>query len=127
MRENTFRGKRKDNGQWVHGFYTEDALQANSMIAKVAIQPAGCYPVEVDEDTVGQYRPDIKAFDGDWITAETNIHPSCKIEGVLIFHDMECAIEQNDDNFPVCSFSVIDRLSVNVSGKNIYDNPELLK
>jgi len=120
-----FRAKRKDNGKWVQGFYVEKALQANSLVAEHAIQQAGCYPVEIEIDTLGQYRQDVKAFDGDWIMAETNKIPTQRIEGFLDFQDMECVIEQNDNAFPVCSFAVIDRLTIKVTGKNIYDNPEL--
>lgn len=121
-----FRAKRTDNGEWIYGFYVEKALQANNIIAEHAIQEAGCYPIEINKSTLGQYREDINAYDGDWIEAETNRYPSEKIVGFLDFQDMECVIEQNDNISPVCSFSVIDRLNIKVTGKNIYDNPELI-
>lgn len=120
-----FRAKRKGNGGWIQGFYVEKAMQANSLIAEHAIQLANCYPVEIDKETLGQYRQDIKAFDGDWIIAKTNVIQSQKVEGFLDFQYMECVIVQNDDNFPVCSFAVLDRLSIKVTGKNIHDSPEL--
>jgi hypothetical protein len=121
-----FRGKRTDTGEWATGFYIENALQANSLIAKTAIAPEGCYPIEIDAKTLGQYRSDIKAFDGDWIKAKTSKTPEENIEGFLTFQDMECVIEQNCGHFPICSFAVIDRLTVEVTGENIYDNPSLL-
>lgn len=122
-----FRAKRLDNNQWIEGFYVEQVLQANSMIAEHAIMQPNCYPVAIDPKTLGQYRQDIKAFDGDWIKAKTNKNPVSHVEGFLVFSDMECAIEQTDDSFPMCSFAAIDRLTVEVTGKNIYDNPELLE
>ncbi len=122
-----FRAKRLDNGKWIEGFYVEQSVQANGLIADHAIMQPNCYPVAIDKDTLGQYREDIKSWDGDWIIAETNTYPPITVEGFLDFQDMECVIEQNDDNFPVCSFAKIDRLKIQVTGKNIYDNPELLK
>lgn len=122
-----FRAKRKDNNEWIQGYYVKDAMQANSMIAEHAIMQPNCYPVEIVIETLGQYREDIKAFDGDWIKAKTNTHPVDHLEGFLDYQDMECVLEQNSNYFPVCSFHVIDRLSIEVTGKNIYDNPELLE
>lgn len=120
------RAKRKDNSEWIKGFYVKDALQHNSIIAEDAIQQPGCYPVAIDKVTLGQYREDLKAFDGDWIIAETNKGTSQKVEGFLDFQDLECVIEQNDGSFPVCSFTAIDRRSIRLTGKNIHDNPELI-
>lgn len=120
-----FRAKRKDNGEWIEGFYVQRVIQVNGMIAEHAIQKAGVYPVEIDIDTLGQYREDIQAFEGDWIEAETSRHPSEKVEGALIFSDMEYCLETNDNQAPLVCFAVIDRLSIKVTGKNIYDNPEI--
>lgn len=122
-----FRAKRLDNNEWIEGFYVEGCYQANNMLAEHGIIQPNCYPVAIDPKTLGQFRPDINAFDGDWITAKTNKNPQEHIEGFLTFNDMECVIEQNDNNFPICSFAVIDRLSIEVSRKNIFDNPELLE
>lgn len=127
MNKFLFRGKRLDNGEWVKGNYVHQAfVPEGSKIVDHAIQPFGAYPVEVDPKTIGQYRDDINAFDGDWIKAKTNKHPTEHVEGFLIYNDMECQIEQNDGNFPLVSFAIIDRLSVEVTGKNIYDSPELV-
>jgi hypothetical protein len=126
MNKILFRGKSTENGEWIKGSYVEDDIQANGIIAKHAIKPAGCYPIEIDPKTLGQYRQDIKAFDGDWIKAKTNKTPVDHIEGFLDFQDMECVIEQNSNYFPICSFAAIDRLSIEVTGENIHDNPELM-
>ncbi|PSW30846.1 hypothetical protein C9J21_18335 [Photobacterium phosphoreum] len=121
-----FRAKEKESNQWIIGFYLEHALTATGEIVDYAIQTKGNYPTAIKRETLGQYRPDIKAFDGDWIIAKTNKIPSLTVRGVLLFNDMECIIEQNDDYFPMCSFTAIDRSSINVTGQNIYDSPELL-
>lgn len=120
-----FRAKRTDNGEWIQGFYVQRVLQVNSMVADHAIQKPGVFPVEIDVNTLCQYREDINAFEGDWIKAELNRHPTEKVEGALVFSDMEYCLETNDNQAPLISFAVIDRKTVEVTGLNIYDNPEI--
>ncbi len=120
-----FRAKRTDNGEWIQGFYVQRVLQVNSMIADHAIQKPGVFPVEIDINTLCQYREDINAFEGDWIEAETTHFPPQQVQGALVFSDMEYCLETNDNQAPLVCFGVIDRLSIKVTGKNIYDNPEI--
>jgi uncharacterized phage protein (TIGR01671 family) len=54
-REIKFRGKRIDNGEWVYGYLVGKAFDGTSKIIDIGIQKDGCYPVEVDPETVGQY------------------------------------------------------------------------
>ena len=68
----------------------------------------------------------IEIYDGDVVTAKTNTHPAENLAGVIIFEDGEYLIEQDDDKFPVCSLSAVDRLTLKAIG-NIYENPELLE
>ncbi len=122
-----FRAKRTDNNEWIQGFYIQGGLQANSMIAEHAIQTYGHYPIEIDVDTLSQYREDIDAFDGDWIKAKTRSTPVREVEGVLKLDELEFVIEQNDKDFPIIAFSNIDISTVFVTESNIYDSPELIK
>ena len=71
MRQIIFRGKRKDNGKWVYGFY---ALFASNKGLKHGIYTGaenGCViPYEVDPETVGQFtgmydKSNNKIFGGD--------------------------------------------------------------
>lgn len=55
MREIKFRGKRVDNGEWVHGFLIKYAFDGTSKTIHVGIQKEGCYPIEIDPETIGQY------------------------------------------------------------------------
>lgn len=50
MREYKFRGKRKDNGEWVYGYYAD---YDGSPIIYSFSDPA--FPVEIVPETVGQY------------------------------------------------------------------------
>ena len=123
-----FRAKRLDNNQWIEGSYIHFGLMANSMVAEHTIAQKGCYPVAVDRKTIGQWREDIGAYDGDWVIGETNVIPVTKVEGFVDFQDLTCVIEQpNDESFPVCSFGIINPLNLVVTKKNIFDNPELLE
>lgn len=120
-----FRAKRLDNGEWIQGSYVKDAYTPNKIIEH-GIQEPRCYPVEIDPETLGQYRPDVKAFDGDWLQVAPQNSPDEVIEGVLFFDCMECQIETPDDSFPVLAFCAVKPGSAKNTGKNIHDNPELL-
>lgn len=50
MREILFRGKRKDNGEWVYGFYT-----CVDELCFISLSQTYIDKVEVDPKTVGQY------------------------------------------------------------------------
>lgn len=61
MSERLFRGKRKDNGEWVEGFYginticCEQSTYLSAVISKIPQGIYDCESWEVDPETVGQY------------------------------------------------------------------------
>jgi|GEM_PF-3133392 len=64
-------------------------------------------------------------YEDDIVTAKTNIHPACDVRGKVVFEDGEYLVEQDDCTFPMCSFAVIDRLSIEVIG-NVHQDSHLL-
>lgn len=60
MSERLFRGKRKDNGEWVEGFYginticCEQSTYLSAVISKIPQGIYDCESWEVDPETVGQ-------------------------------------------------------------------------
>ena len=68
-REILFRGKRKDNGEWVEGFYFENFDKCYIMSTKYLDNPITKFIFEVIPETVGQYiglpdKKDKKIFEG---------------------------------------------------------------
>ena len=53
MRQHTYRGKRKDDGEWVYGDLIHNCLLGGYV--PVAIKHNQCAPVEVIPETVGQF------------------------------------------------------------------------
>lgn len=142
-REIEFRGKRLDNGDWLHGDLIHDNYQG------CYIYPNDCTGLykenEVDPDTVGQFtgmkdKHGKKIFEGDillWTRKSVHIE-GCPIQD---FSD-KCVIYYDNDK---CGFrfrckldcgSCIGNLDfsddrakesyIEIIG-NIYDNPELLE
>lgn len=122
MREILFRGKRKDNGEWVYGFY---ALFASNKGLKRGIYTGaenGCViPYEVDRETVGQFtgltdRNGKKIFEGDIMQLCSGCYPC------LVYWDGKSwAWKQNGKRREID----LTREKMDIIG-NIYDNPELL-
>lgn len=135
MREILFRGKRKDNGKWVYGFY---ALFASNKGLKHGIYTGaenGCViPYEVDPETVGQFtgltdKNGKKIFEGD-IVKEWSSHWKTPLKTEVNIYEVVCEYlgslhlirktEYGENSTPLYRRSVVEVIG------NIYDNPELL-
>ena len=122
MREILFRGKRKDNGEWVEG-----GIVSNYFVdGDVCILSARGEIFSVDPATVGQYTvmedcTDRKIFEGDIM--KTAVSGLKRHTGVVEFIDGSFGLKCTDGSaFFLCfvagCYQVIG---------NIHDNPELLE
>lgn len=135
MREILFRGKRKDNGEWVYGFYIKNELFDGRLVPSiipvdekgVALFDDG-YDIEikVNPETVGQDTglKDLHGkyiFEGD-IVKVYDVYCNETVVGVVEFCDGSFRICDKDfksyDRWMYCRVEVIS---------NIHDNPELLE
>lgn len=155
MREILFRGKRKDNGEWIYGNYCGAEYLQSEGIEHLIIEipKTGCSK-QIILETVGQFTGltdtnGKKIFEGDIVryTDEESYYPEeqCEFIGKIVFEIGAFGIATNDnipidlncwcgnDNF-VSLWELYWNLSVEgemldmieVIG-NIHDNPELLK
>lgn len=141
MREYLFRGKRKDNGQWVFGGILPDA----DSIEIVAVESfPGCFDpcsgygeppsselceYSVDPNTVGQYigRKDNNGkniFEGDIVKVYPNYMGLLEKVGVVGYNDTHSAYQVNYEYWTDWVGS-LSSFQLEVIG-NIYDNPELI-
>ncbi len=127
MRENLFHGKRKDNGEWVEGYYVPVGeyhyiLTGKLVLASYLVSYLGFEHFLVIPETVGQYAelPDKngkKIFEGDIVRdAETS-------EVGKIFFDKYTAMFVIGFENTIADFNASYNLEVI---GNIYDNPELI-
>ena len=122
-REILFRGKRKDNGEWVEGFYFENFDKCYIMSTKYLDNPITKFIFEVLPETVGQYiglpdKKDKKIFEGDIVRERggESYQGYYEIDNVLTVKipDILVNFEMSYD----CEYKIIG---------NIYDNPELIE
>lgn len=139
MREILFRGKRKDNREWVVG-----DVHKNEDFSKAHIHPVGekVRSFDVIPETVGQYtgltdKNGKKIWEGDIVkTHYANAKKSDFVEAVVFHNGHFCAFHSNNNCkqwamlYDGVEHLAIDKSvymdSVEVIG-NIHDNPELLK
>ena len=131
MREILFRGKRRDNGEWVEG-YLMDANYINSPFNDDEACGRFDDPIEVDPETVCQYTDwggwgnenNRKIFEGDIIKVDDSWI------GIVVwdFNDTSFNVEPVYDDM-----EEVERLGVVINGSyvevigNIFDNPELIE
>ena len=131
MREILFRGKRKDNGEWVNGFYT---LYANNCGVHPCILTGteqGCViPQFVVLETVGQYtgltdKNGKKIFEGDILRKGTRMGYMLFEKGCFRFR-WKNFDKYRPDFFKTCIITEYGSFrELEVIG-NIHDNPDLL-
>ncbi len=121
MREILFRGKRKDNGEWIYGFFWKDIWGDGESC--YILYDGENYPVI--PDTRGEYtgltdKNGIKIFEGDIIkTGDSTV----------------CSVEWDGENARFLGFTAERERRIVYVGRepkaegigNIHDNPELLE
>lgn len=141
-REILFRGKRKDNGEWVYGYYLPwhavTDLQGNEPYAQIFEEHKvkGKYVTKgwakVKFNTVGEYtgltdKNGKKIFEGDIIKPYLIGGAYDRFlfsNGVVVFEYGAFRIKDSRQSTPLSSYA--PRVAFEVIG-NIYDNPELLE
>lgn len=135
MREHLYRGKRKDNGEWVYGslisltqgefivttdHYNTVNIDLHEKLLCNALWEYNDF-VEVLPNTVGEYtgltdKNGNKIFEGDMLHARNNCYP-------YIVKYKNCGLKIEDDigNRITTTQEAIDWLEVEIVG-NIYDN-----
>ena len=129
MREILFRGKRKDNGEWVEGaYYKQELFYGDKEDAHVIITSKETLINDFDLDfaicipeTVGQYtgltdKNGKKIFEGDIIKAMMDYGPAGFYERIVPIKWL------NDVGY---QWQYFDISTIEIIG-NIHDNPELL-
>ena len=133
MREILFRGKRKDNGEWVYGFYFEEI----GSFIKEKPSSVSTNTYLVIPETVGQYtgltdKNGKKIFEGDIVKAECDLyHGENKKErvthiGTVIYDKKFCQFGINVAGFSKCYVLNRWKGDYNEVIGNIHDNKELL-
>ena len=133
MRDYLFRGKRKDNGEWVEGcgiIATENWVSIFTVIDDIDENSSEVNEIEVIPETVGQYtglkdKNGTKIFEGDIVDVLYDVNyigVAAERIGVfeVVFHN-GCFMKQKGG----VQYHFIPSDKCTVIG-NIYDNPELL-
>lgn len=145
MREILFRGKRKDNGEWVYGYYAtqsnhacfQSELKYTSFILKdefIDWGLGGLAEYEVIPESVGQFtgltdKNGNKIFEGD-IVKEWSSHWKTPSKTEINIYSVVCEYlgslhlirktAWGENSTPLYRRSIVEVIG------NIYDNPELL-
>ncbi len=131
MREILYRGKRKDNGEWVYGYYCKCGWTGKEKDVIIPSHASALYGIDVIPETVGQYtglkdKNGIKIFEGDIV----KYYGICKpIIGVVkICEEDFSGLYGVCETFTDGSGTTLLRSKIDyqVVG-NIYDTPEMPK
>lgn len=123
MREILFRGKRKDNGEWI----VDNSVLFFTNSTKIYGALNGWREAEVIPETVGQYtgltdKNGKKIFEGDIVNFKATAYyfKNCRIK-YQTYYVRYCAIDNKGYEYPMDK-----NFEYEVIG-NIHDNPELLR
>ncbi len=129
MREILFRGKRKDNGEWVHGSLITETSPFNKNMVMTHIYDNGCNEILVDPRTIGQYtgltdKNGKKIFEGDILEGdlEDSLDPGARWRSIVVWGTFGWMCKDRQ----CLPMDALDILEGEVIG-NIHDNPELIK
>ena len=134
MREILFKAKRKDNGEWVEGYYLKYIKPSNGEIEhRIFVSDGdGVTWYTVTEDTLCQYtgltdKNGKKIWENDIVNVESGAMGSPYFDGMIgkiIF--TECAFFVEPNNKAESTWLFDECAEHEVLG-NIFDNPELMK
>lgn len=122
MREILFRGKRKDNSEWVEGYYADVAKNNIIITGRIDItETIGAEMFRIIPETVGQYigvvdKNGKKIFEGDIVKFGNNAYKIKFIEKYSRFAGTNAH----------CVFASFLLNTSEIIG-NIHDNPELME
>lgn len=132
MIERLFKGKRKDNGEWIEGWYAP--LVCNDKTIIPCIRNKNGTDKEVIPETVGQYtgltdKNGKKIFEGDIVKTKFGrlcivvwfSSPEYNGWDLIVYNRADVIFTKAPDKF-----DIYDKCNLEVIG-NIHDNPELLE
>lgn len=132
MREHLYRAKRKDNGEWVYGFYW-NRLPYDLYYIRTTDANGNYYDYEIDINTLCEYtglndKNLIKIFEGDIVRDDYN-HNNEVVYGLNDIYCCGCCFEYHRTiGFYLSHYSEDENTFENICViGNIYDNAELLE
>ena len=133
MREVLFRGKRKDNGEWVYGFYVKHREKSyiytgnvECVVLPIYVEKGTKY--EVDSETICQYigltdKNDRKVFEGDIVGRYSEYNKKWNY-GIVKYGAFNCSCCEGVYGWYFDGEDIRDAELYEVRG-NIFDNPDL--
>ena len=120
-----FRGKRKDNGEWVYGWYVNKAEAKHQIVTKEDVMPISVHP-----ETVGQFtgltdKDGKEIYEGDIIQDKNGI-------GVIMWFQTSWGVASYAHGYDgLKSYTAVDSFYSKETKEwsvigNIHDNPSLL-